>query len=177
MKTFITTYRSFANPWQLFDKLVQRYNTPKEVPKEKALPIKLRVSGIESYICSSAVSSHVWLFAVVIKYWVENHFDDFEDQLTEKLFHFIDHTMPGVCFFSRGQPSTCTWYTACSLALFSHRTVRRPSPRSCAISSPIPSRSGTRSYRRSSTCLPQNSPRMGCFAFLGLVNSLILLGL
>jgi hypothetical protein len=74
MKAFIATYRSFATPWQLLEKLVQRYNVPKSMPLERGLPIKLRVS-------------------VVIKYWVESHFDDFEEELVKKLFDFCDNTL------------------------------------------------------------------------------------
>lgn len=46
MKAFIATYRSFATPWQLFEKLVQRYNVPSSMPSERGLPIKLRVSVV-----------------------------------------------------------------------------------------------------------------------------------
>ncbi len=42
--------RSFATPWQLLEKLCQRYNVPERVPKDKALQIKLRVSVVIKYV-------------------------------------------------------------------------------------------------------------------------------
>ena len=56
MKAFIATYRSFATPWQLLEKMVQRYNVPKTMPPERGLPIKLRVSVVIK--CATPASLH-----------------------------------------------------------------------------------------------------------------------
>ena len=69
LKTFITTYQSFTEPWTLFEKLKQRYNVPENSENNPAL-IQLRVS-------------------IVLKYWVENQLDDFDEDLVIQLKEFI----------------------------------------------------------------------------------------
>ena len=71
LKTFITTYRSFTTPWQLLSKLLERYDVPSSVEEKRSFAIKLRV-------------------AVVVKYWVDNQFYDFDDDLIQKLFQFCE---------------------------------------------------------------------------------------
>ena len=74
MKTFITTYRSFASPSRLLEKLIQRYNAPTTISQQEKENLRLRVG-------------------VVIKYWVENQFIDFDDNLVASLTKFIDTTL------------------------------------------------------------------------------------
>jgi hypothetical protein len=72
LKTFITTYQSFTTPAKLLEKLIQRYQAPPDrIPKKTIVQIQLRV-------------------AVVVKYWVENQFKDFNDTLISKLYEFYD---------------------------------------------------------------------------------------
>eukprot|EP00027_Filamoeba_sp_ATCC50430_P005468 CAMPEP_0168560888 /NCGR_PEP_ID=MMETSP0413-20121227/11301_1 /TAXON_ID=136452 /ORGANISM="Filamoeba nolandi, Strain NC-AS-23-1" /LENGTH=1108 /DNA_ID=CAMNT_0008592221 /DNA_START=186 /DNA_END=3513 /DNA_ORIENTATION=- len=74
LKTFLITYQSFATPWAVLQKLEQRYQGPKDDPKFDAnehLKIKLRVG-------------------VVLKYWIETQFHDFDMTLVEKLGQFLE---------------------------------------------------------------------------------------
>lgn len=70
LKTFITTYQSFTEPWTLLEKLKQRYQVPDTIEKGKCLAIQLRVS-------------------IVLKHWVENQLDDFDEDLILNLRDFI----------------------------------------------------------------------------------------
>jgi len=74
LNTFIATYRSFTNPWTLLEKLKQRFNVPNTTnrSKENIVAIQLRV-------------------AIVLKYWVENQVDDFDDELVLYLQQFIGY--------------------------------------------------------------------------------------
>ncbi|KAL6049799.1 putative Ras guanine nucleotide exchange factor [Balamuthia mandrillaris] len=75
LATFITTYQSFASPRQLFEKLLQRYSVPPgHTSKEKTHAIQLRV-------------------CIVLKYWVEKQFFDFDDELLNTIFEFIDNQL------------------------------------------------------------------------------------
>ncbi|KAL6061251.1 Ras guanine nucleotide exchange factor domain-containing protein [Balamuthia mandrillaris] len=76
MKTFIVTYHSFTTPKELFEKLVQRYNVPPHlnVSEEEKKLVQLRV-------------------VVVIKYWVEHQFHDFDSKLMDKLYAFLGGTL------------------------------------------------------------------------------------
>ena len=71
LKTFITTYRSFTTPWKLLSKLMERYNVPSQVNYDprRTYQIQLRV-------------------AVVLKYWVESQFYDFDEDLLQSLESF-----------------------------------------------------------------------------------------
>eukprot|EP01090_Pellita_catalonica_P007974 TRINITY_DN1859_c0_g1_i1.p1 TRINITY_DN1859_c0_g1~~TRINITY_DN1859_c0_g1_i1.p1 ORF type:complete len:1124 (-),score=199.38 TRINITY_DN1859_c0_g1_i1:97-3090(-) len=74
-RAFLTTYQSFTTPWVLFTKLKERYTVPASVEKAVGQNIKLRVS-------------------IVLKYWVEKQFFDFDDDLVEHIFEFVDKTFP-----------------------------------------------------------------------------------
>lgn len=75
LKTFITTYQSFTTPAKLFDKLLQRYNVRTDrVDASRLKAIQLRV-------------------CVVLKYWVENQFFDFDEELIQQIFDFVDGTL------------------------------------------------------------------------------------
>ena len=67
MKTFLTTYMSFSNPWELFTKLKDRYEVPPEKLKE-----------LQPYGGAAAVQIRV---CVVLKYWVQTRFNDFDKQV------------------------------------------------------------------------------------------------
>jgi len=71
LKTFITTYRSFTTPWKLFQKLLERYDIPVDrfTDLKRASQIRLRVS-------------------VVVKYWVDTQFHDFDEDLIHHLEQF-----------------------------------------------------------------------------------------
>eukprot|EP01114_Cavostelium_apophysatum_P015112 TRINITY_DN4053_c0_g1_i1.p1 TRINITY_DN4053_c0_g1~~TRINITY_DN4053_c0_g1_i1.p1 ORF type:complete len:816 (+),score=199.17 TRINITY_DN4053_c0_g1_i1:322-2448(+) len=70
MKVFITTYQSFTSPWVLFQKLLEVYHAPSNTPKDTLTHIQFRVM-------------------VVLKYWVENQLDDFDDDLVLTVQDFI----------------------------------------------------------------------------------------
>lgn len=71
VKSFIMTYQSFTSAWVVLDKLMQRWGKlhidtvryegpPTKIDDTELLKIKLRV-------------------CVVLKYWIENQFHDFDD--------------------------------------------------------------------------------------------------
>lgn len=70
-QSFITTYQSLTTPWKLWEKLMQRYHVPDSLSSTTKTTIRLRV-------------------CVVIKYWIEHQFFDFDDGLINELFVFID---------------------------------------------------------------------------------------
>eukprot|EP01087_Luapelamoeba_hula_P018266 TRINITY_DN5869_c1_g1_i6.p1 TRINITY_DN5869_c1_g1~~TRINITY_DN5869_c1_g1_i6.p1 ORF type:complete len:1406 (+),score=195.77 TRINITY_DN5869_c1_g1_i6:268-4485(+) len=76
MNTFITTYQSFTSSWKLFEKLQQRYQVPndKEIDKTRQQSIQMRV-------------------VVVLKHWVENQFQDFDEELVARIVEFIEETI------------------------------------------------------------------------------------
>jgi len=76
MKTFITTYQSFASPGLLFTKLIERFNVPDWYSKDrqKILTIQQRV-------------------IVVLKYWIENQSSDFDQDVIDQIYYFIDNTL------------------------------------------------------------------------------------
>mmetsp|Transcript_17426 Transcript_17426/g.44379 ORF Transcript_17426/g.44379 Transcript_17426/m.44379 type:complete len:1036 (-) Transcript_17426:126-3233(-) len=75
MKTFIVTHRSFTTPWRLFEKLLQRYAVPANTVGEA------RAKAIQMRVC------------VTLKYWLENQFNDFDDNLIKRVKNFIDNTL------------------------------------------------------------------------------------
>eukprot|EP01096_Ripella_sp_DP13-Kostka_P017090 TRINITY_DN863_c0_g1_i1.p1 TRINITY_DN863_c0_g1~~TRINITY_DN863_c0_g1_i1.p1 ORF type:complete len:638 (-),score=231.16 TRINITY_DN863_c0_g1_i1:33-1892(-) len=78
---FLGTYRSFASPEQLFDKLMQRYNIPQSVLEKQA-------DG-ESY------KKEVRLLVVLsIKSWAEKYPGDFNERMIGKLRHFTEVQLP-----------------------------------------------------------------------------------
>lgn len=83
VKTFITTFRSFTTPDLLFQKIVERYDVPRDqqsdIPDEQwkqnvVLPIQIRVCN-------------------VIRNWLDIRFSDFEYKLMQKVFDFIDNRL------------------------------------------------------------------------------------
>ncbi|KAH3743344.1 Ras guanine nucleotide exchange factor [Pelomyxa schiedti] len=72
LKSCITTYQSFCTPYELLDKLRQRYQIPEgALQPAKATAIQLKVG-------------------VVIKYWIENQFQDFDKRTISMLNEFIE---------------------------------------------------------------------------------------
>jgi len=75
LSMFFSTYLSFTSPLVVLQKLLQRYHVPSgKVPEERATTIRLRVG-------------------IVIKYWIENQFDDFDKQTITILSEFINKTL------------------------------------------------------------------------------------
>ena len=75
LKSFITTYRSFTRPWQLWRKLMDRFNVPPNtLESPRAHAVKMRV-------------------AIVLKYWVDHRFYDFDDELVGDIRRFIDNNL------------------------------------------------------------------------------------
>jgi len=80
LKTFITTFHSFTTTDLLFQKLLERYDVPRErqsdIPDEQwkqniVLPIQIRVYN-------------------VFRNWIDMRFSDFDYKLMKKLNNFID---------------------------------------------------------------------------------------
>lgn len=71
MKMFITMFESFTNPYILLEKLTQRHNVPSTVDTSRVPALQLRVS-------------------VVLKYWIDNHGDEFDDDVASRIEQFID---------------------------------------------------------------------------------------
>jgi len=77
---FLLTYRSFTTPHELMDRLISRYNLPP--PNSKT------ISKIEFAKWQEEVLQQVRLRVTqVIKFWIENHYHDFENdtELLEKV--------------------------------------------------------------------------------------------
>lgn len=73
LKTFITTFRSFASPLQVLEKLVQRFQVPSVVPISP-----LEKKTIQFRVC------------VVLQQWIKLQFSDFTESILEKLVEFLD---------------------------------------------------------------------------------------
>eukprot|EP00026_Physarum_polycephalum_P002344 Phypoly_transcript_02350.p1 GENE.Phypoly_transcript_02350~~Phypoly_transcript_02350.p1 ORF type:complete len:840 (+),score=167.09 Phypoly_transcript_02350:149-2668(+) len=71
MKMFITMYESFTNPYILLEKLTQRHNVPPTVDSSRVLALQLRV-------------------CVLLKYWVDNHGDEVDDDVASRIGQFIE---------------------------------------------------------------------------------------
>jgi hypothetical protein len=76
-KTFITTYQSFAAPRLLFRKLVERYEPPADATPEQLANHK----GVQMRI------------AIVLKYWSDEFFTDFDEDLIDELKVFFNERM------------------------------------------------------------------------------------
>ena len=59
MKAFMITYQSFATPWRLLEKLMQRYDAPTFIAEDKRVLAQLRV-------------------VAVLKHWIQHHFVDLD---------------------------------------------------------------------------------------------------
>jgi hypothetical protein len=69
------TYQSFATPWQLLEKLMQRYNAPAHITEDKRVPTQLRV-------------------AAVLEHWIQYHFVDLDTKEVNRLKEFIEVQLP-----------------------------------------------------------------------------------
>ncbi len=69
LHTFITTYRSFTTPHQLFQKLKERY----------AVPDPKRASAVQFRVL------------VALKYWMSTQIHDFDDALVSNIKKFLDN--------------------------------------------------------------------------------------
>jgi len=69
---FLYTYRTFATPEKVLEKLRDRYNTPAKLEKDEKRKIQIRVVN-------------------VVRKWIQDHFDDFRnsDKLMKSLEEFI----------------------------------------------------------------------------------------
>ncbi|EFA82950.1 Ras guanine nucleotide exchange factor [Heterostelium album PN500] len=76
LKTFITTYQSFAQPRLLFTKLLERYAVPEWFSTNQS-----KISMIRQRVI------------VVLKYWIVNQSSDFDQDLMDQIYHFIDNTL------------------------------------------------------------------------------------
>mmetsp|Transcript_7580 Transcript_7580/g.13216 ORF Transcript_7580/g.13216 Transcript_7580/m.13216 type:complete len:782 (+) Transcript_7580:21-2366(+) len=72
MQTFTTTYQSFTVPTLLLQKLMERYQVPGNVgvDDKRRQAIQLRV-------------------AVVLKYWTDQHFEHFDEEVLQNLYTFL----------------------------------------------------------------------------------------
>lgn len=73
-RAFLATYNSFTSPRLFFSKLVERYDMPSSMDSVSANALVLRV-------------------CVVLKNWILNQFDDFDELLIHDIFQFIDITL------------------------------------------------------------------------------------
>eukprot|EP00033_Pygsuia_biforma_P003660 GCRY01004008.1.p1 GENE.GCRY01004008.1~~GCRY01004008.1.p1 ORF type:complete len:1016 (+),score=234.23 GCRY01004008.1:232-3279(+) len=83
MRAFLTTLHSFTTPSVFLSKLMQRYNVPfqedlseEQFAKEVQRPIQLRVFN-------------------VLKVWISEFYEDFDDALLTKLNNFIEEVIVG----------------------------------------------------------------------------------
>ena len=77
-KAFIMTYRSFTSPWRLLRKLRERFeDIPEDRPDAERAQIQLRT-------------------CIVLKYWMETRFFDFDDQLLVQLESFLKEVIAPV---------------------------------------------------------------------------------
>eukprot|EP01090_Pellita_catalonica_P000606 TRINITY_DN10419_c0_g1_i1.p1 TRINITY_DN10419_c0_g1~~TRINITY_DN10419_c0_g1_i1.p1 ORF type:complete len:581 (-),score=81.77 TRINITY_DN10419_c0_g1_i1:1794-3425(-) len=76
MLTLLTTYQSFAHSWQLYEKLLDRFNVPPDtsLSDEEIKRIRMRV-------------------LIVLKYWVEKVFFDLDDDLIKLIFEFVNNNV------------------------------------------------------------------------------------
>ncbi|KAM9971336.1 hypothetical protein ACTFIW_011313 [Dictyostelium discoideum] len=74
LKTFITTYQSFASPGVLFTKLIERFYVP-----EWYSTVPTKISTIQQKVI------------VVLKYWIENQSSDFDQDVIDQIYFFINN--------------------------------------------------------------------------------------
>ncbi len=75
-KSIIVTYPTFTTPKELLEGLLTRFSAPQDADSTAKLS-KFRTS-------------------VVIKYWLKNHFADFDDSLIHRLLDICDDFLPSV---------------------------------------------------------------------------------
>eukprot|EP01119_Soliformovum_irregulare_P008636 TRINITY_DN2173_c0_g2_i1.p1 TRINITY_DN2173_c0_g2~~TRINITY_DN2173_c0_g2_i1.p1 ORF type:complete len:1338 (+),score=458.05 TRINITY_DN2173_c0_g2_i1:150-4016(+) len=73
-QTFMITYQSFSTPSAFLEKLLQRYEVPSRIPEDKKTTIRLRVG-------------------IILKYWIENQFEDLDTKSIGLLTQFINRTL------------------------------------------------------------------------------------
>lgn len=83
-KTFLTTYRSFTTPHELFTKLIQLYNA--RIPK---LP---RGVSFEEYKQTTIKPVQLRIINI-LKSWIDSSFFDFDNKLLYRIGFFIDNTI------------------------------------------------------------------------------------
>eukprot|EP01132_Coremiostelium_polycephalum_P008350 gene8350-10256_t len=76
LKTFITTYQSFASPGLLLTKLIERFNVPEWYTTNKT-----KISTIQQRVI------------VFLKYWIVNQSSDFDQDVIDQIYYFIDTTL------------------------------------------------------------------------------------
>ncbi|KYQ93963.1 Ras guanine nucleotide exchange factor [Tieghemostelium lacteum] len=77
LKTFITTYQSFATPGLLLSKLIERFS----VPEWYSAGVKSKILTIQQRVI------------VILKYWVENQSSDFDQDVIDQIYYFINNTL------------------------------------------------------------------------------------
>lgn len=75
MHAFLMTYLSFTNPRTLLNKLIERYHVPAATHSDS------EVKRIQLRVCN------------VLKYWVSQHFDDFDHDLIQTVVNFVDESL------------------------------------------------------------------------------------
>jgi hypothetical protein len=100
---FLCSFRSFAQPEELLDFLIERYSLP---PPSITKDIEL-ASSSSSFSSASSVTAQSYVLydkylpllqlrvLNVLRKWLANHFYDFEDdpRLLARLLHFVDNTL------------------------------------------------------------------------------------
>jgi len=74
LKTFVISSPSFSTPSVMLDKVIERYKVPDTFKEQEKIIIRLRVG-------------------VLLKYWIESQFDEFDDHLIQRLKEFIESEM------------------------------------------------------------------------------------
>jgi hypothetical protein len=103
---FLCSYRSFAQPQELLDFLINRYNLPPPpVAKDMELSISQSAAEVSTSMSSGSSSSHLLYDKYlpllqlrvlnVMRKWLANHFYDFEDdpRLLARMLNFVENTL------------------------------------------------------------------------------------
>ncbi|ELR17895.1 RasGEF domain containing protein [Acanthamoeba castellanii str. Neff] len=103
---FLCSYRSFAQPQELLDFLIDRYNLPPpSVAKDMELSISQSAAEVSTSMSSGSSSSHLLYDKYlpllqlrvlnVMRKWLANHFYDFEDdpRLLARMLNFVENTL------------------------------------------------------------------------------------
>lgn len=98
LKTFITTYQSFTTPAKLFDKLLQRYlshfvSSLFLAHLRTLAHVNSRYNVRTDRVDASRTKAIQLRVCVVLKYWVENQFFDFDEELIQQIFDFVGGTL------------------------------------------------------------------------------------